>query len=561
MEADPMQALNKGMQTISEQMQRLTPMSRLLIGSFMAILVLSLVIVTMVTSQSTMAPLGISPEANAQAITYLQGQNIRYEERNGQLFVPVDKTNIVRANLVDNNLIGPEQFDFESLISNDNPFTDSRSKARNYLIAKMNVLGMTISEMRGVKRARVVIDQPERGMGIGVARIKPTASVYLTTMGADLDQERVDAIAALLAGSHAGLDMENIQVVADGRLFQPRDQRNRAQARYYERKLEAENHTRKTLEDALAYIPGVRIAVNAQIDNRQVMEHRTQVEEPKVGPLVSRSETSENVNQSSPGESGVRPNTGTSIVGSGDRTSRSSQEKSEDQTLPVFPSSQQDIINHTGYALKINATIGIPRSYIVGLYRDSTAWRRMPRSTQTAVDALLTQELDKIRQAAEPLVDTGAIDGAIAGTVTVHAFSNFALASLTENGFGTGATGTGGGGGGLVGAMDGSSLVRNVGLGGLALVSLAMMFMIVRKAGVKPELPTAEEIVGVPPALAEAESDLVGEAGEADTVLEGVEIDDDAIRRQKILEQINDMAKQEPAEMASILRRWMKHGE
>ena len=54
-------------------------------------------------------------------------------------------------------------------------------------------------------------------------------------------------------------------------------------------------------------------------------------------------------------------------------------------------------------------------------------------------------------------------------------------------------------------------LFKQAVLGGLAVLAMGMMFMLVRKAGKPAVLPTAEELVGVPPALNPG-SDVVGEA-------------------------------------------------
>jgi flagellar biosynthesis/type III secretory pathway M-ring protein FliF/YscJ len=78
----------------------------------------------------------------------------------------------------------------------------------------------------------------------------------------------------------------------------------------------------------------------------------------------------------------------------------------------------------------------------------------------------------------------------------------------------------------------------------------------VRKAGRAPALPTAEELVGIPPALAPG-SDLVGEADESDTAMSGIEVDDDELRTQKMLEQVSELVKSNPSSAATVFNRWM----
>jgi flagellar biosynthesis/type III secretory pathway M-ring protein FliF/YscJ len=63
---------------------------------------------------------------------------------------------------------------------------------------------------------------------------------------------------------------------------------------------------------------------------------------------------------------------------------------------------------------------------------------------------------------------------------------------------------------------------------------------------------------GVPPMLDSDGGDIIGEADEATPALEGMELDDDSLRRAQMLEQLNELADREPAEIAGILRRWMR---
>jgi flagellar biosynthesis/type III secretory pathway M-ring protein FliF/YscJ len=97
-------------------------------------------------------------------------------------------------------------------------------------------------------------------------------------------------------------------------------------------------------------------------------------------------------------------------------------------------------------------------------------------------------------------------------------------------------------------------------LGVLALVSLAMMAMLVRKATKKAELPTAEELVGIPPAL-QADGDLYGEADEGDVPMSGIELDEEQVRSSKMLEQVGELVKSSPETAAGLLQSWISASE
>ena len=51
---------------------------------------------------------------------------------------------------------------------------------------------------------------------------------------------------------------------------------------------------------------------------------------------------------------------------------------------------------------------------------------------------------------------------------------------------------------------------------------------------------------------------MVGEADEVTPALVGVELDDEELRRKQMLDQLNELIKKEPTEVATLLRRWMR---
>jgi len=99
-------------------------------------------------------------------------------------------------------------------------------------------------------------------------------------------------------------------------------------------------------------------------------------------------------------------------------------------------------------------------------------------------------------------------------------------------------------------------MVKTAALGGVALLALGLVVMTAMRATRRETLPTAAELVGLPPAL-DGASDLVGEAGEADSVLQGLELTDDEMRHRKMMEQVSELVGEKPSEAARILGRWM----
>ena len=209
-------------------------------------------------------------------------------------------------------------------------------------------------------------------------------------------------------------------------------------------------------------------------------------------------------------------------------------------------------------ALKINATIGVPRSHFVALFRTN---RNDPDAVpeNAALDAIVTSEKDRIKAMVEPLIDTAPYPGAQAGTVVVSMIGDMHAQGVGMTpGLPNRVGGAAPPAGSVVAAPFDGDLLKYLLLTGLSLLSLALMFMMVRKAGVQSQLPTAEDIVGVPPPLPTDQSEIVGEAEESAPAMEGVELDESALRHKQMLGQISDMVRQNPDEVANLLRRWIR---
>lgn len=566
-----MQALQRTIQSIAAQMRELTPSAKLLIGSLMIILVMSLFLVSLYAGKRDMVELGLKGSVSAavkqQVVDYLVVHDIPYEPKGSDILVPEDRKIAVLGQLTEKQLIDGDQINFDSLIVDSSPFRTNAENKTRFLVAKMNVLQGMIGQMAGIEYAKVIIDSSEGSGALGRANVPSSATVSVRTSGGDLTQQQVDAIANLVARSHAGLKTQNVAItdLRSGRSLQARDEGSISTGRYLEVKQAAEIHAKKAISGALDFIPGVLIQVNAQVNATDEVQQTSSFEDPKIGVT---NESSRTLNSSAPSpvaEPAVRPNTGVNIA-MGRNGSQLSDERNDTSSVPAFGRKESQIRDPKGFPLQINATIGVPRSYFARLMQEMNPAtpadaRNGSDASQPAeknasfdpaeLEAFVQKETERLRLYVTPLIDTQAIQGAAAGTVTVTMVPDFAMPISDEAQVTPASTSM------IAGGMSGD-LVKSVSLGGLALLSVAMMFLMVRRASTKPTLPTAQELVGVPPALAAADSDLVGEADESAPALEGVELTDDAMRRQQMLDQIRSMISETPEEASSLLRRWVK---
>lgn len=557
-----MQALQRLIENIAVQMKALKGTARLLIAALMVIAALSLFLVAQITGQPGMLPLPMdlsNEESRAMAIAYLDSADIPYEQNGGSVLVPTEQRYSIVAKLLDSNAISPDKIDFDKLIGESSPFLTRGQHEKRWLTAKMNVLSAMISRFKGIERATVVIDSAAKA-GLGRSVMPASASVTVSPFGGSLSQSQVDAIAQLVAGSQSGLKVQNVAVIdaRNGKAHHVLDEDEATAGKYLKQKLELEREVKETLLAAMAYIPGVIVGVNVIPDTRKLVTRSDKFDNPVVAPINETSTDIDSTDQRSAAEPGVRSNVGVEIGPSSAIGSKLTDLRTTIKTEPRFPQISTYEEDSKGYPLKINTTVSVPRSYFIAKYQqDQGDPAAVPDAATLAT--IEQSELDRIKLAIEPLIDTGPLENTVVGQIVVSSYPDFAMlvdmAPVNIESEGGGWFGGGGSGGGGI-MTDG--LVRNVGLGGLAFISLAMMFLMVRKATVREALPSAEEIAGLPLMLETTDSDLIGEAEESAIALEGLELDDAVLRRQQVTEQINETIKSDPSESANLVRRWAK---
>jgi flagellar biosynthesis/type III secretory pathway M-ring protein FliF/YscJ len=381
-----------------------------------------------------------------------------------------------------------------------------------------------------------------------------------------LTQEQVDSIAAMIAGTQAGLKPENVAVTDGLQNYRTTFGRAGAGGENLEQSLKIADAVQSRIATLLAAIEGVRIAVNPQVVTVERKRTKTEFRDGISVPISEQSQTSEMKGASQAREPGTVPNTGMQVMSNAGGGSQSTTERSENRYLSQIPGTQETELDPTGYATKIDVGVAIPWSYFVKVWKlrnPAQDGAEAKEPDEATLAPIRTEEIARITKLIEPLVATDAVEDAKPGTVAISWFYDFAdetpAPSIAAN-IGDIVLGGGGGGGGGGGfSVSGGGLIKPIGLGVLAIVSLFFMFNIAKKASVREQLPSAEELAGVPPMLESDGGDIIGEADEATPALEGMELDDDSLRRQQMLDQLNELASRDPEELSGILRRWMRN--
>ncbi|MCA9291640.1 MAG: hypothetical protein KDA25_10975 [Phycisphaerales bacterium] len=552
-----MQALQDTLRTIARQMRGMSPTGRLLIGSLAVIIAMSLFLVSLYAGQGRFVRLpmaSLAAQNRDDVVTYLTGRGIEHRIDGADILVPPDRQMEVLGQLTENGVIRGDQVDYSALFAESSPFESRATSKDKALHWKMKSLAATLGAWDRIEQATVLISDDGQS-GIGRANIRPTASVSVRPRGGALSREEAEQIATYVAGAHAKLRPEDVTVsdTTTSRSYTPRNADELAGSDHLELKVTYEEITSAKIERFLSYIPGVTVAVNATPNTTREQIERHVLEDPKAATIAEETLNRTQTNTSTGGDPGVRPNTGVAVAST--RTgSQSSEERSSSKLENKFPGTVSQTFDPKGYVKQINVSVNVPRSFFIDVFRQAQN-DEAAQPDEATLQTLIVRETDRIRTSILPLIDTAAIADAVPGDVTVNMVPDFSIpSSLGGSGADIGLMQSGG----WIASSGAEGLVKYVSLGSLAVVSLMMMFIMVRRANVREELPTAAELVGVPKAIENTDTGLVGEADEAAPPLEGKELDEESLQRLEMLEQINSMVASSPDEAAMLLGRWIR---
>ena len=574
-----MDQLRKVLALITTQLGKLTPTQKLLIGSVCVIAVMSLFLVSQYAGKATMVeliPAG-TPEDQAKAAEYLDGAGVPYEfNSDKKVMVPTERKFPALARLAKAQVItGQALLGRNNLVEHQDWLKPKAVQDQMYVTALCNDLATVIGNFDGIEGAEVFISAPDT-TGLGSPVKRPVATVSVRPIaGAKLDQGTVDALADLVAGTTAGLEAKNVSIIdrVNRRSYRAGQENGFSANSYMEQVTIVEERVRDKIVDHLGrFIGDVVVSVNAIVDGSRT-DIRTEKALPKGEgtisvPIEERSTNSTSTSGSRAAAPGLGGNVGMDIEHAGGEGGNTTDETSETRSEAKIGTRIENKQMPRGRPTKINVAVSVPRGYVEEVIKQRKAGAAPAGAADAAAAAPTDAEIEaewtgRIAKGLEdmitPLVQTADMAGTAleAGEVVVSLIP-VAIASVGPGGNGAGGAGSpsGASGGGGITSLVSSGLFKQAVLGGLALLSIGMMFMLVRKASRTAPLPTAEELVGIPPAL-EPDSDLVGEADEGETPMMGIEIDNEQLKRQKMLQEVSDLVKSNPQSAVGVFNRWL----
>ena len=548
-----------------EYLGKMTASQKLLMGSIGVIAAMTLFLVVQYSARTPLVELYGEGDAAIQqtTLTQLKGAGIPAERVDGKIMVPEGYQTQALSQLAQSgSLPNDTTLLFANLLDRQNFYNSKQQNEQAWMVALQNELSRVLRNFNGIRDANVILDVPPPN-GIGRSVREPTASATVwTSSGGALDQGQVDAVAELVAGARAGLKVENVRVIdaSVGRQRRPTSPDQVYAASYLEHTAAEEERLQRKLSDLLGHIRGVAIAVTAQVDVKRSNTQTTKYLNNKEGSvqlLSKQTSTSTTQGQASKGgQPGVQPNAQGNIFSSSGGGGGSTLEDTMDEAeytngLGTETKTEQD---PGGLPTLLTASVNVPRSYIADLIRAEAGEGEEPDLSTGAISARFAAEQQTIIEAVQPHLipvgETEAADGAVVVSMIPVDLPPLVGGAAQAGLFGSLA------GGGSGGGMLGGGLIEQGLLALLAVGALGMMFMMVRKATKPTELPSPEELSGVPPTLPTV-NDMVGEADESEAAMTGIEVNDDEVRSRKLVEQVIEMVGTNPDSAANLLGRWV----
>ncbi len=556
-----MERLRRLLTFIQSRMSVLTLSQRLAIGLCAALIAGSFLWMLQWSSTPDLTPLVTRDFSYAEldaAEKAVKANNIPYEVHGTTLFVrAADRHNALRILHAANALPEGSLFDMAAAVADQNPFQapEQRMYSQNYAMG--NELAKIIATAPFVKDARVLIN-PRTKRRLGGASDIPTASVALNLEpNHELNEGMVDGFAKLVAGAVAGLKPQNVAItdVRTGRSYNvpAADDLLSFDALGMEQK--REEHLRSKILANLADVPGVRVAVRVELDTVKRVTQKLKHDAPQT--KTESSHSSESAGESRPTEPGVQANLGTAVTNSGGGGGNTSEETKVENFEPKV--SQTETIEQMPFAVKkVTAAIGIPRSFIAGVFKLRNPDQPEPKDSDPAFTSLREEQIKRVRASVEKIVMARNPEDV---EVDVYPDVEWSVegGSWSRAPGGTGVVQAGADG------LDPLGLLRTygpqAGLGVLALMSLFMVSRIANRASRAASGVAAMDIAGGPsgdePLLASG-AYPIGQAAVSESVLTGREVDVETLRYQELGEEVSKLVEKDPEGSAQLIRRWIE---
>ena len=537
---------------IQEQLSGLSATQKMLTASLLAIMVMTLLWWSHWAAEPEMEPVldqALSQEEIGQITANLDSQGIAHKVVGDRVLVPADRKLEIISELGFSQAL-PRNFDagFDELVKQIGIFDSPEKSERVYQEAKNRKLSEVIRYFPGVANAIVSVD-PTEERRLDNTSVQPSAMVNIVTnQNAKVNAKRMaEAAAVIVSGANAGLLRSRINIVIDAVPYSVPDKDSENGSMGGDDIIEAlrqnEDLYREKIRAEFQDIPNLLVSVTVKLNTASQLTLTHDVDPKKIVSVPQTSEDQSDQTMGQPAastqEPGAVPNVGLSVPGdNGGGGPSSTSETNKDTFDTDHYKSDTTLKQGPGDATVLAASVRVPRSHFVLEYKDVHGGKD---PDETALQALAANELTNIRQHVKACTGI-ANDEAIVVDLYDDAMPSEPLTAMPTA------------------AAPVSMLMRShtkeIGVGVLAVISLFMVSMMVRKGAPPPAMAPLPTEPSEPRDISAGET-IVGNVGEGNTALDGMELDEDAVKAQQMLDQVQQMVHTNPEAAAGLVKRWL----
>ncbi len=367
---------------------------------------------------------GLDGKDMSDVVQALDEQAIGYEIRNGSsIFVSKDNVYKIRMDMASRGIPNGGSIGYE-IFDRTNFGVSDFVQRTNYNRAMQGELQRTITQLRGVRSARVMIVIPQNRLMVNNEPARATASVMIDTGGKTIDEDAVNSIRFLVANSVEGLSPNDVVVVdANGKALSQdlaQDQVVGAASGQFKFRKSLEDYFTRKVETMLARIVGpqnVVARVSVELDteattltqeiydpNGQVVRNQTQTDEVnRSRELRTNAGAAVGTNANTPGLENT--------TAANSEPSTSSEESRKNRTVNYEISlSRTETVKAPGSVRRVTAAVFVARRYT----GEGAQRQENPRSAAELeqIRQMIVQSIgvDETRGAQTPLVTVAEAD-------------------------------------------------------------------------------------------------------------------------------------------------------
>ena len=402
-----MDAFKAQFERVKQQLSVLSATQKMLVTALVGVIVMTMLYWGHYAANQDMVPvmeMTLADEAMNPIVHFLDAHGINHTVSNGQVLVPADKKFDIISQLAYEELLPNDtRSAFEEMGKQSTMFQPESQHEEAFNHVTEIELAQMINRWEGVSHCFVKISPKSEVRVEG--SIKPSASIsFQCKANAERLQQAVQAAASNVAHAVSDLHVEDISVVVNGIARHVTGSDSSVSPEEGQSVVaKEEDRLDQNVLAVCGHIQNLMVRVTCDYENSTTETTEDIFNREKS--IIEPTDVEENTTESSGGNSaqvpGIDPNTGANSPvsldgsgGGGSSTSTTSQTHTKSSVLPGKKTIRQKI--GAGKPMPISATVCVPRSYLINLFKARNPDISSPTEEQIA--PLRTTELASLQR-------------------------------------------------------------------------------------------------------------------------------------------------------------------